>query len=68
MNPENDGTAIWLQHKFDVPASGNWISENVFSIPVVSEVQGPPLQGSPGFIIFERTPLEGIGDDIERYV
>ncbi|KAI0942263.1 hypothetical protein AcW1_002940 [Taiwanofungus camphoratus] len=66
MNPENDGTAIWLQHKFDVPASGNWISENVFSIPVVSEVQGPPLQGSPGFIIFERTPLEGIGDDIER--
>ncbi|OBZ73222.1 hypothetical protein A0H81_07192 [Grifola frondosa] len=24
MNPGNDQTAIWLEHKFDVPASGDW--------------------------------------------
>lgn len=63
MNPEVDATAIWLERKFDVPASGQWGPENIFSIPV-----GPTenSQASPGVIVFERTPLEGVTDEIER--
>lgn len=64
MNPEMDGTAIWLERKFDVPASGQWISDIIFSIPFASSRFS---QVSPGLIVFERTPLEGITDDIERY-
>ncbi|RPD53579.1 hypothetical protein L227DRAFT_581247 [Lentinus tigrinus ALCF2SS1-6] len=63
VNSENDKTAIWLEHKFDVPSSGHWISEAVFSIPAF---QKPEAQGSPGLIVFERTPLEGVDDEIER--
>ncbi|KAI8969536.1 SAC3/GANP/Nin1/mts3/eIF-3 p25 family-domain-containing protein [Trametes punicea] len=63
-NSVNDKTAIWLEHKFDVPASGHWVSENVFCIPTFdSSKEG---QGSPGLIIFERTPLENVDDEIER--
>ena len=65
LNSENDKTAIWLEHKFDVPSSGFWVSENVFSIPAFEK---PEAQGSPGLVVFERTPLEGVDDEIERYV
>ncbi|KAI6128109.1 SAC3/GANP/Nin1/mts3/eIF-3 p25 family-domain-containing protein, partial [Pisolithus croceorrhizus] len=47
LNQENDGTAIWLEQKFDVPESGKWKSENVFEMPGFY----------PGVIIFERTPV-----------
>ena len=65
MNTENDNTAVWVERKFDVPASGYWVSENVFSIPAFEKPEG---QGSPGLIVFERTPLDGIDDEIERCV
>lgn len=65
MNTENDNTAVWVERKFDVPTSGNWVSENVFSIPAFSKSEG---QSSPGLIVFERTPLEGVDDEIEKYV
>ncbi|KAI0660057.1 SAC3/GANP/Nin1/mts3/eIF-3 p25 family-domain-containing protein [Cubamyces menziesii] len=63
-NSVNDKTAIWLEHKFDVPASGHWVSENVFCIPAFDS----PVrqQGFPGLIVFERSPLEGVDDEIER--
>ncbi|KAI0707481.1 SAC3/GANP/Nin1/mts3/eIF-3 p25 family-domain-containing protein [Cerioporus squamosus] len=63
MNTENDKTAIWLEHKFSVPSSGRWISETVFSIPAFKK---PQAQDSPGLIVFERTPVEGVDDDIEK--
>ncbi|TFK81944.1 hypothetical protein K466DRAFT_590907 [Polyporus arcularius HHB13444] len=63
MNTENDKTAIWLEHKFDVPSSGRWISETVFSIPAFKE---PQAEDSPGLIVFERTPVEGVDDEIEK--
>ncbi|KAI0641637.1 SAC3/GANP/Nin1/mts3/eIF-3 p25 family-domain-containing protein [Trametes meyenii] len=62
-NSVNDKTAIWLEHKFDVPASGHWASENVFCIPAFAK---PEQEGSPGLIVFERSPLEGVDDEIER--
>ncbi len=65
MNTENDKTAIWLEHKFDVPSSGRWISETVFSIPAFKK---PQAEDSPGLIVFERTPVEGVDDEIEKYV
>lgn len=64
-NSVNDKTAIWLEHKFDVPASGRWVSENVFCIHAFDP---PEQQGSPGLIVFERSPLEGVDDEIERSV
>lgn len=66
LNPENDGTAIWLEHKFDVPSSGSWDSETVFSIPAIPDPKGVRSRGSPGLIVFERTPLEDLPDEIER--
>ena len=63
MNTENDNTAIWLEHKFDVPSSGGWLTKNVFSIPVFKK-KG---KDSPGLVVFECTPLEGVEDEIERY-
>ncbi|KAH8113131.1 SAC3/GANP/Nin1/mts3/eIF-3 p25 family-domain-containing protein [Phellopilus nigrolimitatus] len=63
MNPDNDRTAIWLQEKFDVPNSGNWESEAIFSIPISAN---PSLEGFPGLIVFECTPLEGVKDEFER--
>ncbi|KAJ7484620.1 SAC3 domain-containing protein [Mycena latifolia] len=70
LNPESDATAIWLECKFDVPGSGGqWETETVFSIPVVSKPQRnaePSPSGYPGIIVFECTPLEGVEDDLER--
>nr|VWP01746.1 Global transcription regulator sge1 [Ganoderma boninense] len=63
MNTENDNTAVWVERKFDVPTSGSWVSESVFSIPAFRKPEG---QGSPGLIVFERTPLEGVEDEIEK--
>jgi hypothetical protein len=63
-NPESDATAIWLERKFNVPASGQWHTENIFAIPLDSNRD---LPNSPGVIIFECTPLEGVMDEIERY-
>lgn len=69
MNPDNDGTAIWLERKFDVPSSGRWVSENVFSMglsPTNPSSSSSSSVESPGLIIFECTPLEGLDDDLER--
>jgi hypothetical protein len=63
MNPETDATAIWLERKFDVPASGQWNTEIIFSIPLTPSGEAPK---SPGIIVFECTPLEGVMDEIER--
>ncbi|PBK64702.1 hypothetical protein ARMSODRAFT_961874 [Armillaria solidipes] len=65
LNPDSDPTAIWLERKFDAPASGRWMGENVFSIPLKPSGAQSAL-ASPGVIIFECTPLEGITDDLER--
>jgi hypothetical protein len=64
-NPDNDGTAVWLEHKFNIPASGEWESESIFSIPVFDEKGSTPC---PGIIFFECTPLERLTDEIERFV
>ena len=64
LNPENDGTAIWVERKFDVPKSGAWASERVFSIPLVPDVAAR----SPGLVVFECSPLHGVDDEIEKCV
>ncbi|KAI6133001.1 SAC3/GANP/Nin1/mts3/eIF-3 p25 family-domain-containing protein [Pisolithus croceorrhizus] len=56
LNQENDGTAIWLEQKFDVPESGKWKSGNVFEMPV-SRSHIDVERFYPGVIIFERTPV-----------
>ncbi|THH31671.1 hypothetical protein EUX98_g2516 [Antrodiella citrinella] len=67
LNTDNDGTAIWLEHKFDMPQSGEWISDTVFSVPAVPKAQAGRMPlGSPGLVIFERTPLGDVEDAIER--
>ena len=69
MNPESDATAIWLDRKFDIPASGSWMSDSIFAIPLSSEVSsGSILSGSPGVIVFECTPLGDVADNLEKYV
>ena len=69
MNPESDATAIWLDRKFDIPASGSWVSDSIFAIPLSSEVSsGSILSGSPGVIVFECTPLGDVTDNLEKYV
>lgn len=65
MNPDSDATAIWLERKFDVPESGHWVSETIFSI---SPTKDPTAPNFPGLIVFECSPLEGIVDDLERLV
>ncbi|KAF5375889.1 hypothetical protein D9615_008201 [Tricholomella constricta] len=65
MNPDSDATAIWLERKFDVPTSGDWVSEAVFSIPL-ARTKDPNNSDSPGLIVFECTPLEGVTDELER--
>jgi hypothetical protein len=64
-NPDIDGTAIWLERKFDVPVSGQWVSEFVVALPSSpsSEFSSP---SSPGVVIFECTPLDGVTDGLER--
>lgn len=69
LNPENDGTAIWVERKFDVPSNpGEWFSDTIYSIPVKagSSSKTKASVESPIMIVFECTPLEGIDDDIER--
>jgi hypothetical protein len=67
MNPENDGTAIWLERKFDIPSSGRWVSDNVFSISLSSaDASLSSSEESPGLIIFECTPLKGLEDELEE--
>jgi hypothetical protein len=69
MNPESDATAIWLDRKFDIPASGSWVSDSIFAIPLSSEVSsGSILSDSPGVIVFECTPLSDVADNLEKYV
>ena len=63
MNPDNDQTAIWLEQKFNVPESGKWEYEAVFSIPISSS---PTRHVYPGLIVFECTPFEENVDNIER--
>lgn len=65
MNTENDGTAIWLERKFDVPESGEWISDGVFSVSLLPEFQGTP-NSCPGLIVFERTPAGDLDDVLEK--
>lgn len=62
LNPENDGTAIWVERKFDMPNAGAWVSERVFSIPLVPGA----ASRSPGLVMFECTPLYGVDDEIEK--
>ncbi|KAH9986845.1 SAC3/GANP/Nin1/mts3/eIF-3 p25 family-domain-containing protein [Russula vinacea] len=62
LNPENDGTAIWVERKFDMPNDGAWVSERVFSIPLAAGA----ASRSPGLVVFECTPLHGVDDEIER--
>lgn len=65
INQDNDGTAIWLQRKFDVPSSGTWLSNNVFQIgPTHSNLDTE--DGGPGMIIFECTPFEDLDDELEK--
>ncbi|KAF5319652.1 hypothetical protein D9619_008595 [Psilocybe cf. subviscida] len=65
MNPESDATAIWLERKFDIPASGLWATESVYSIPL-SSATVPGDSGYPGLIVFECTPLSDLTDDLEK--
>lgn len=53
-----------MERKFDVPDSGFWVSENIFSIPVTQSHNR--LNGFPGVIVFECTPIQNVKDDIER--
>jgi hypothetical protein len=64
LNPDNDGTAIWVERKFDMPNAGAWVSERVFSIPLVPGA----TSRSPGLVVLECTPLYGVDDDIEKCV
>ena len=64
MNPDNDGTAIFVEQKFNVPESGDWESKTIFSIPITEgEV---PAESFPGLLIFECAPLDNATDEIER--
>lgn len=46
-----------------MPESGRWATERIFSIPLKP---GDESAESPGLIVFECSPLEGIEDEIER--
>ena len=65
LNQVHDGTAIWLEKKFNIPDAGKWETEIVFSVPLAGEV-APDADGFPGLILFECTPLEGVDDELER--
>jgi hypothetical protein len=64
LNLENDGTAVWVERKFDIPDVGAWVSERVFTIPLVPGA----ASCSPGLVVFECTPSYGVDDEIEKYV
>ncbi|KZT66323.1 hypothetical protein DAEQUDRAFT_813670 [Daedalea quercina L-15889] len=65
VNPFFDPTAIWLEKKFDAESLGDLSIELVTALPAVPTPKPFP-RGSPGLIVFERTPLERIKDDIEK--
>lgn len=65
LNQDNDGTAIWLELKFDVPDSGSWKDVNIFQIPVAPQPHNSKTL-YPGIIIFERTPVGEVEDPLER--
>ena len=65
LNQESDGTAIWLEQKFNVPDSGKWKNENVFHMPI-SKDHVELTHSYPGVVIFERTPLTGVTDILGR--
>ena len=65
INQDNDGTAIWLQRKFDVPSSGTWLSDKTFQIGLQTSTVCPE-DGVPGLIIFECTPSEDLDDELEK--
>jgi hypothetical protein len=60
LNPKNDNTAVWVEKKFDMPMSGDWVSETVFAIR-----EGDHDHPCPGLLFFECTPGEG-HDTIEQ--
>ncbi|KAF8549502.1 hypothetical protein OG21DRAFT_1500373 [Imleria badia] len=65
LNQESDGTAIWLEQKFNMPDSGEWKNENVFHMPIAKD----PVElahSYPGVVLFERTPLTGVTDILGR--
>lgn len=64
MNLDNDQTAIFLEQKFNVPESGSWETNLIFSIPVSESEVG--TDSFPGLLVFECAPLDVISDDIER--
>lgn len=66
LNQESDGTAIWLEQKFNVPDSGKWKNENVFHIPI-SKDHVELVHSYPGVVIFERTPLTGVTDILGKW-
>lgn len=47
-----------------MPSAGAWVSERVFSIPLVPGA----ASRSPGLVVFECTSLYGVDDEIERCV
>ncbi|EFI26573.1 nuclear pore-associated protein [Coprinopsis cinerea okayama7 len=66
VNPEvSDGTAIWVERKFNIPESGEWLEDVAFTIPV-TKTSSPSGEAHPGLVVFECTPIEGVDDEIER--
>lgn len=65
LNQESDGTAIWLEQKFNVPDSGKWKNENVFQMQISKDHTEP--HSYPGVIVFERTPFTGVTDILGRW-
>ncbi|EIW77736.1 hypothetical protein CONPUDRAFT_128686 [Coniophora puteana RWD-64-598 SS2] len=76
LNPENDGTAIWLEQKFGVPEAGRWRNTNVFQLHVEapssssssSSAPAPTIAQEfmyPAMIVFERTPAGDSSDPLE---
>jgi hypothetical protein len=65
INQDNDGTAIWLQRKFDVPSSGTWLSDKIFRIGLTTSTVDAD-DGAPGLILFECTPFEDLDDELEK--
>ena len=62
-NDSEEATATWVQKKFDVPESGAWRDSNVFSVPLTPHAEA----ASPGLIVFECTPANGVDDIEKRY-
>ena len=52
--------------QFDAEPLGDFSVELVTALPAIP-TPSPFPRGSPGLIVFERTPLEYVKDDIEKY-